>query len=181
MKQNFSEARSGGSPAQEIRLDEIDEHILWELSRDARITNAALAARLGVAPSTALARTKALADRGILRSSHATIDLPSVGLPIQAVIAVRLRAQARSELRTYASKLARLPQILSVFFLGGPDDFLIHLACTSPEQIRDFVATQLSTDIAVASTQTNLVFDYIDGRDHRDPHGGFSVARAPLV
>lgn len=180
MMENSSVHRKNAPSPNDLRLDELDEGILWELSRDARLTNSAIAAKLGVAPSTALARTKALVQRGILRGSHAAIDLPAVGLPIQAVIAVRLRAQARGELRSYAKKIVRLPQVLSVYFLGGPDDFLIHLACTSPEQLRDFVATQLSTDSAVASTQTNLVFDYIDAHDYPGAGGGFKAARSRL-
>lgn len=168
-------------PPNDLQIDDLDERILWELARDARTPNNVLADRLGVSPSTTLARTKSLRHRGILRSSHAGIDLRAVGLPIQAVIAVRLRVQARPQVKTYAAKVVRLPHVLSVYFLGGPDDFLIHVACTSPEQLREFVSTQLSTDLAVASTQTNLVFDYLDGGDYMDPDGSFDVIRAPLA
>jgi len=49
--------------------------------------------------------------------------------------------------------------VLDVSFLAGDKDFLVHIACTSTEQLRDFVADELSGDPSVATTQTNIVFE----------------------
>ena len=46
---------------------------------DARITNQRLADRVGVAPSTALARLRSLRDRGVIRGFHAEVDLAALG------------------------------------------------------------------------------------------------------
>lgn len=169
--------RSGEpSRAQKRQLDETDERILWELHRDADLTNAALAARVGLSASTAHSRVRVLRAAGVLGASRADVDLAALGLPLQAIVAVRLRAQARPSIKTYADKVARSPNVLNIFFLGGQTDFLIHVATTSPEQLRDFVATRLSMDPAVASTETQIVFDWVrsPGRaagfdDMRDP------------
>jgi DNA-binding Lrp family transcriptional regulator len=162
-------------------LDALDEQILWELLRDARTPNNALADKLHVSPSTTLTRVRALRDRGVLKSSHAVIDLRAVGLHVQAIVAVRLRAQARAQMKDYATKVMRMPSVLSAYFLGGADDFMIHVACTSTEQLRDFVAINLSMDPAVASTQTNIVFDYFQGGHFIDSINGFADMRAPIT
>ena len=52
-----------------------------------------------------------------------------------------------------------MPVVLDVSFLAGDKDFLVHIACTSTEQLRDFVADELSGDPSVATTQTNIVFE----------------------
>ena len=163
-----------------VRLDRLDEQILWELIRDARIPNNVLAAKLHVAPSTTLTRMKALREKGILQSTHATVDLGALGLPIQAIIAVRLRPHARFEIQTYGARLIERPHVLSVFFLAGADDFLVHVACTSPQQLRDFVTLHLSKDGNIASTQTNLVFEHLQGADRMAEDGGFPQLRAPI-
>ncbi|WP_425608771.1 Lrp/AsnC ligand binding domain-containing protein [Streptomyces albipurpureus] len=49
------------------------------------------------------------------------------------------RASARDQVKAYAGRVVRFPRVLSVFFVGGPDDFLIHVACTSSAELRDFV------------------------------------------
>lgn len=159
-----------------LRLDALDEAILWELMRDARITNAALAARLHVAPSTTHTRVRALQDAGVIRSAHIEVDYAALGLDVQGIVSVRLRAQARPQIRTYAAKVVQLPNVLSVFFVGGSIDFLIHVACTSTAQLRDFVAMELSMDPAVASTETNVVFDHLIGVEHLG-EGGFGAMR----
>ena len=163
--------------SQKRQLDETDERLLWELRRDADLTNAALAARVGLSPSAAHARLRAVRSSGVLGSAHADVDLAALGLPLQAIVAVRLRAQARPAIKTYADKVARLPNVLNIYFLGGQTDFLIHVVTTSPEQLRDFVATRLSMDPAVASTETQIVFDWV-----RSPGraGGFDDMRDPI-
>jgi DNA-binding Lrp family transcriptional regulator len=158
-------------------IDEIDERIVWELCREGRLPNKELAERVGIAPSTCLMRVRALQASGALRSFHAQPDWASMGLPIEAIVAVRLKAQARAQIKTYAQRVITLPNVLNVFFLGGADDFLIHVACSSTGQLRDFVATELSLDTSVASTQTNIIFDHLIGVEHMDEGGTWGRIR----
>ena len=60
-------------------------------------------------------------------------------------------------------KLAALPGVLNVFFLAGVNDFQIHLAAKSPDDLRDFVVRNLSASRDVATTETNLIFEHITG------------------
>ena len=78
------------------------------------------------------------------------------------MLAVRLQADARGSISEFAANVATLPQVLNVFFLAGADDFLIHLAAASTQELRDFVVT-LSRGREVASTETNLIFEHIRG------------------
>jgi DNA-binding Lrp family transcriptional regulator len=175
--------RSGPTHAgqpKEVRLDELDEQILWALVKDARTPNNALAEQLGVSPSTTLTRMRALREAGILRSSHAEIDATAVGLHIQALVFVRLRPQARPEIKSYSQRVILLPNVLDIYFLGGEDDFLIHVACTSTDQLRGFVATKLSMDPAVASTRTQIVFEHLIGAQHRAHVNSFDELRASI-
>lgn len=164
-----------------LRLDSLDEKILWELIKDAQVTNAALAARLHVSPSTTHARVKALREAGVIRSSHVEVNFEALGLTVQSLVSVRLRAQARPQVKTYARQVARLPSVVSVFFVGGAVDFLIHVACTSTSQLRDFVASNLSMDPAVASTETQIVFDHLIGAEHKQGDDGLTAMRLRLT
>ncbi|HEX6443459.1 MAG TPA: Lrp/AsnC family transcriptional regulator, partial [Streptosporangiales bacterium] len=139
-------ASSGASPPNNIRaatLDAIDRRILDHLANDARIPNNALAERVGVAPSTCLARIRSLQARGVIRGYFADIDPVATGRSIQAMIAVRLRAHARGHIGVFAAKVAKLRPVLNVFFLAGPMDFYLHVATTTPQELRDFVVVSL--------------------------------------
>ena len=108
-------------------LDDIDQIIVRELARDARIPNNALADRVGVAPSTCLGRVRSLRERGVIRGYHADVDPAALGRPLQAMIAVRLQSHARGHIREFVGRVAGLPEVLNVFFLAGKDDS----CCTS--------------------------------------------------
>jgi DNA-binding Lrp family transcriptional regulator len=141
-------------------LDEIDQTIIRELARDARIANNALADRVGIAPSTCLGRVRSLRERGVIRGYHADVDPAALGRPLQAMIAVRLQSNARGRIREFVSGVARLPEVLNVFFLAGKDDFLLHVAASSTAGLRDLVE-RLSSNADVAYTETSLIFEHI--------------------
>ncbi len=164
-----------------LRLDALDEKILWELIKDAQLTNAALASRLHVSPSTTHSRVRALKMAGVIKSSHVEVDFEALGVTVQSLVSVRLRAQARPQVKTYARQVAQLPNVLSVFFVGGTVDFLIHVACTSTSQLRDFVASNLSMDPAVASTETQIVFEHLIGAEHKRGDDGLTAMRRRLA
>jgi DNA-binding Lrp family transcriptional regulator len=142
-------------------LDDVDRRLVRELAADARIPNNALARRVGIAPSTCLGRVRSLRERGVIRGYHADVDPAALGRPIQAMIAVRLQSHARGHIPDFMAKIAKLGEVLNVFFLGGADDFHVHIAATSTDNLRDFVVVNLSGDPDVALTETNLIFEHI--------------------
>lgn len=144
-------------------LDRVDRGVVRELSRNARITNSALADALGIAPSTCLNRVRSLVERGVLRGFHADVDPEAMGYHLRAVIAVRLRPHARAGIGSFARRIADLPGVQHLYFLGGADDFLIDVVARDTAALRTFVVQHLSESADVATTETNLVFDFIRG------------------
>ncbi|WP_137844819.1 Lrp/AsnC family transcriptional regulator [Microbacterium sp. 2FI] len=144
-----------------VELDETDRRIVSLLSADGRLANVDLAAALGVAPSTAHARVRSLLERGVITGFHASIDQRTLGTGLQAVIGVTLRPGSRQEnITAFSEEVRRLPQVIQVFFLGGADDFLVHVAADGSAALREFVVEHLSAQSSVASTRTSIVFDY---------------------
>jgi DNA-binding Lrp family transcriptional regulator len=160
---NSKAARITASRPNNVRpvLDDVDRRILGHLAADARIPNNALADLTGIAPSTCLSRVRAMRASGVIRGYHADIDPAALGRPIQAMIAVRLQSHARGHIAEFTAKVAALPEVLNVFFLGGTDDFLVHIAATGTENLRDFVVVNLSGNPDVALTETNLIFEHV--------------------
>jgi DNA-binding Lrp family transcriptional regulator len=144
-------------------LDGVDKRLMAELADDARLPNNVLADRVGIAPSTCSMRLKRLRDVGAIRGFHADLAPEALGLPIQAMIAVRVQPNARASIGDYASRLAKLPGVLNVYFLAGSVDFLVQVAAESPDALRQFVTDYLSASREFTSTETSLVFDHVRG------------------
>src|SRR5947199_10629116 len=100
-------------------LDRVDMAILESLATDARISNQRIAERVGIAPSTSLARVRALRERGVIRGFHAEVDLAALGRPLQALIAVRLAVHARDPIDALTTAVSHLPAVLMLFHLTG--------------------------------------------------------------
>jgi len=150
-----------------FNLDGIDLSILGVLGKNARISNAELANEVGLAPSTCLGRVRNLVSTGVIKSFAAEIAPGALGLNLQALISVTLRAGARANLATFMKQMEEHPQVIQVFFLGGAEDFIVHVAVQDSDAIREFVLEQLSSNASVANTRTNIVFDHF----HKGPIG----------
>src|SRR3954466_9974479 len=109
-------------------LDELDTALLRELQHDARRTNRDLAAAIGVAPSTALDRTRALRQRGVIRGALLDVDLPAIGRPVQALIAIRIRPPPRRNIEAFREWVSSLPDTLGLYVTTGNEDFIVHVA-----------------------------------------------------
>ncbi|MEY4424964.1 MAG: hypothetical protein RJB56_591 [Actinomycetota bacterium] len=148
-----------------IELDEIDHELIRLLSQNARSTNADLAAAVGIAQSTCITRVRSLQDRGVISGFSANIEPAALGLGTQVLISVTLRAGARAHLSDFMNDMRQRPEVIQVFFLGGAEDFIVHLAVANPDEVREFVLDNLSNNATVASTRTNLVFEHF----HKGP------------
>ncbi len=146
-------------------LDEIDHELLRLLTQNSRMTNADLAAGAGIAQSTCITRVRSLVSRGVISGFTANVDPAAVGLSSQVLISVTLRAGARSHLADFMKEMRNLPEVIQVFFLGGSEDFIVHLAVRDNDHVREFVLENLSSNATVASTRTNMVFEHF----HKGP------------
>jgi DNA-binding Lrp family transcriptional regulator len=144
-------------------LDDVDRAILEALSLDARLPNNRLAERVGVAPSTCLARLRALRAAGVVQGFHAEIDLAALGRPLQAMIAVRLTVHAREQIDAFTAAVRALPGVLSVFHMTGQTDYLVWVAAADAQDLREFVVDHLATHPAVAHAETSLIYEHVRG------------------
>ncbi|RMI46195.1 Lrp/AsnC family transcriptional regulator [Actinomadura harenae] len=145
-------------------MDGTDLAILAALVDDGRMTNAALAARVGIAESTCAYRVRALRDSGVITRITARLDLGVLGHPINAIIKVRLGSHSRDHVRTLYDRLVDVPGALTVLHVGGDDDFLLHVAVAGPQELRDLILEHVTVHPVVRQTETQLVFEVRDGR-----------------
>jgi DNA-binding Lrp family transcriptional regulator len=146
-----------------LQLDSVDQAILEILSGDARLPNNALAEQVGVAPSTCLARVRALRESGVLRGFHDEIDLGALGRPLQAMISIRLTVHAREQIEDFTNAVRELPGVLSVFHMTGVTDYLVWVAAADMNDLREFVVDHLATHPAVAHAETSLIYEHRRG------------------
>ena len=146
-------------------LDDVDRILVRELQENARITNAELAEIAGIAASTCVTRVRNLLQNGVITGFFAEVSPKALGRELEVLISVTLRAGARANLSSFMTEMRAHPEVVQVFFLGGSEDFIVHLAVRDSDHVRDFVLENLSNNPVVASTRTNMVFEHF----HKGP------------
>lgn len=141
-------------------LDQTDLNILALLYQDARMTNKDIAEQVSLAPSSCFERIKRLQTEGIVLKSQLVVDVAALGGHIQALIAVRVSDHNRATVDNFQQELLPLPEVLSIFHLGGENDFLVHVTVSDSMHLRDFVFNAITARTEVNHVETALVYDH---------------------
>ncbi|MEO1703400.1 MAG: Lrp/AsnC family transcriptional regulator [Pseudomonadota bacterium] len=111
-----------------MHLDKIDRAILTELQRDGRITNAALAEKVGASPSACSRRLDALEKAGAIRGYHARLSNSALGHNLTAIVHISLSGQFQKTLDEFERAVIRIPNILVCYLVSGEYDYILRLA-----------------------------------------------------
>lgn len=139
------------------RLDSIDWNILKELQADGRITNVALAARVGISAPPCLRRVRALEEAGIIRGYRALLDEKTLGFDLTAFVFVGLTSQAEADLLAFEDKVRGWTIVRECHLASGEIDFI--LKCVAPDlrAFQTFIIEELTKTPYVGSVRTSLV------------------------
>jgi len=142
-------------------LDRIDYEILALLQNNARISNKEIARKVGLAASTCLVRIRVLQTAGVITGFHAEIDPASLGVGIQAMIAVRLIRHFKPDVDAFRNHALGLPEVVQLYHVAGQIDFLVHVWARNSNHLRDLAMTAFTSREEVAHIETELIFEHI--------------------
>lgn len=108
-------------------LDRIDLRILAALQADGRITNAALAERIGLSPSPCLERVRRLEQTGFIRRYTAEIDLSPVTRTVTVFAEVTLASHAQADFARFEAALSAEPAVVEAHCVGGGIDYVLRI------------------------------------------------------
>jgi Lrp/AsnC family leucine-responsive transcriptional regulator len=132
-------------------MDEVDRSILAVLEVDGRISNAELAARVGLSPSPCLRRVRRLEETGVIRGYRALIDPAAVGRGLRVFAGVRLVRHGRTEVLAFERAVIRLPEVVHCHHVTGNYDYLLHVEVADLPAYEDFHTNRLAGLPSVAA------------------------------
>jgi len=158
-------------------LDRIDYEILGLLRKNARISNKEIAAKVGLAASTCLVRIRLLQSSGVISGFHADIKPSSLGVALQAMISVRLRRHFKPDVEAFRKHALSLPEVVQLYHVAGPIDFLLHVWTRDSDHLRDLAMTAFTAREEVAHIETELLFEHVRSAD-LPSFTGFGINKA---
>lgn len=135
-------------------MDEIDLQILSLLQADARIGNAEISRRVGLAASAVHERIRKLEQRGAIRGYHARLDPNLLDRGLLAFIAVQV--DDRLTEGTTGARLATLEEVQEVHHIAGEDCYLLKVRCASTSDLGRFLQEELGSVPSIRRTRTTI-------------------------
>jgi len=148
------------------RIDAIAERILQELTREGRISNLALAERVGLSPSACLRRVQELERAGVIAGYRARIDRRALGRGFLAYVAVGLSAHTRAAQQEFERSMAAAPQVIECHNVTGAVEYLLRVEAADLDDYKAF-----HTDFLGALPQVSSITTYVVIGTSRDDRG----------
>src|SRR5262249_46668316 len=139
-----------------VRLDPLDWRILKELQSDGRMTNVALAARVGLSAPPCLRRVRALEEAGLIAGYTVLLDQAALRFKLTAFAMVGLHNQAEVELRAFENLALSWPIVREAYMLSGESDYMLKCVAADLTAFQEFVLGELTAAPNVASVKTFL-------------------------
>ena len=108
-------------------MDRIGAAILRELERDGRISNLALAERVGLSPSACLRRVQEMERRGIIRGYRARLDRAQVGRGFVVYVAVGLAEHTQAAQQGFERAMAAAEDVTECHNVAGAFEYLLRV------------------------------------------------------
>ena len=137
-------------------MDQIDHHILRELTRDGRISNLDLADRVGLSPSACLRRVAALERAGVIAGYRAVLDKTALGTGFTAYVTVGLNAHTKASQEAFERAMARAPEVVECHNITGAVEYLLRVEAADLAAYKSF-----HTDVLGTLPQVNAITSYV--------------------
>ncbi|MGV3552788.1 Lrp/AsnC family transcriptional regulator [Rhizobium sp.] len=115
------------------KLDQIDLAILKTLQENGRISNADLADRIGLSPSSCSRRLDILEKSGVIQGYHARVSHRLLDYKMIVIVHISLSGQFAKTLAEFEAAVKRVPNILVCYLMSGEYDYILRVACKDLE------------------------------------------------
>jgi Lrp/AsnC family leucine-responsive transcriptional regulator len=136
-------AAEHGAESQPAGLDRYDVAILTALQTDARLSNADLAARIGLSAAPTWRRVKWLEQQGYITGYRADLDRRRIGLGVFAFVRVDAERNTGSATKALEDAIRRLPEVTACHYISGAGTFELQVMATDFDAFSRFATETL--------------------------------------
>ena len=142
-------------------MDRIDQKLIAELTRDARMSIAELARRVGLSKTPVQQRLKRLQSSGVIRGYRAVLDFEQMGLDHVAFVEVTLSDTRERALAAFNEAVSAVPEVEDCHMIAGAFDYLLKVRTTDINRYRLVLGEKISSLPHVAQTSTHVAMQSV--------------------
>ena len=124
-------------------LDPLDCRILAELQRDATLSNAQLAERVGSTGPSCWRRVRAMQDQGLLRRAVWIADPHALGQGVIVLCHVRMKEFSAEAIAAFEDFVRAHEQVMECYSMSGEWDYLLRVVASDVADYEHFLMRTL--------------------------------------
>jgi Lrp/AsnC family transcriptional regulator len=120
-------------------LDAIDRKLLGALQRDASLSHAELADRVGASTASCWRRIRALETDGVLGRQVRLVDATRIGRGVNVLCHIRMKSHSAEATDAFESFVAARDEIIECYSMSGDWDYLLRILVADVEDYNRFL------------------------------------------
>ena len=141
---------------QMLQIDEIDRRIVRELQRDASLSHAALAERVGASAASVWRRVRNLEKKGVLGASVRLANAEQLGRSVNVLCQVRMNRQTVDAREDFERFIQSRDEIVECYAMSGEWDYLLRIAVRDVADYDRFSRQGVLAHPSVANAASNF-------------------------
>jgi len=139
-----------------IALDPLDRRIVAELQRDASLSNADLAERVGSTAPSCWRRIRQLEEAGVLRDTVRLADPQLLGQGVNVLCHVRMRNYEAENVVPFEAFVRSEPKIMECYSMSGEWDYLMRVVASDVSDYEHFLMQVLLKHPSVGGASSHF-------------------------
>ena len=139
-----------------FQLDDIDRRIIRLLQRDASLSQAALAEKVGASSASVWRRVRALEKAGILGPTVRLANSEQLGRNVNVLCQVRMTRQTVEARAEFEQFIQSREEIVECYAMSGEWDYLLRIAVSDVADYDRFVMRGVLAHPSVAHAASNF-------------------------
>lgn len=128
------------------------------MSQDGRISNLALADRVGLSPSPCLRRVRRLEEAGIIAGHVSLLNASKLGLKLMALIQISMDSHTPDRFEQFEQAIRELPEVLEcVLITGQSADYQLKVIVPDMEVYQDLLLNRITKIPGVSDVHSSFV------------------------
>lgn len=137
-------------------MDAINQKILRELGRNARLSNIELSERVGLSPSACLRRVQELERSGVITGYRVQVDPTRLGIGFTAYIMVGLSNHTKASQKAFEQAISRANEVIECHNVTGTVEYLLRVEAADLAAYKIF-----HTEVLGALPQVTAITSYV--------------------
>lgn len=139
-----------------VKLDQLDRRILAQLQRDASLSNAELAERVGSTSPSCWRRIRQLEEAGVLKDTVRLADAKLLGQSVNVLCQVRMRDYSAECIERFEDLVQHSARIMECYSISGDWDYLMRIVAPDVAGYEHFLMRVLLKHPSIASASSHF-------------------------